>query len=376
MGGERESICTRTYSYAYIHDIRSARHATQRRCGHGESADDEDTAPIFIQFLDCVWQMLQQYPTSFGFTSRLLEILGDEAYVGRDLNLACNCEKTRGLLGVRAALGITDFPRALVSVWSFIAPHVEHVRNPNFAPDGPKHAVLRPRTHLDDLELWSSYYLRWLPTLHPHGAAPARTPSRALRARRWLPNRVPEACASTTLLSPPPCFGAGGGTVRQLRPVGQDRAGDNADGHRGDIASMAYASPSRPARQQRWGDGGGGVIHEAAQNLVDRFMGMGWAGGAGKGGPATTFARSPRRGQEEPPGHNGGVSGRTVWAKNRGSTGNAFEGTLPHVSDRAAMVSAVSCIASCTCTHVRTLARRLSVCLSVCLCLSRSLALS
>jgi len=34
-------------------------HKFADRCGHSNS-DDEETSPIFIQFLDCVWQLLVQ----------------------------------------------------------------------------------------------------------------------------------------------------------------------------------------------------------------------------------------------------------------------------------------------------------------------------
>jgi myotubularin-related protein 6/7/8 len=53
--------------------------------------------PIFTQFLDCVWQLLQQFPSQFGFSSRLLEFLADEAYVGRHIEMACNSQKQRSV---------------------------------------------------------------------------------------------------------------------------------------------------------------------------------------------------------------------------------------------------------------------------------------
>lgn len=39
-------------------------HPFQLRLSHGEKADSQD-APIFLQFLDCVWQLVHVYPTYF-----------------------------------------------------------------------------------------------------------------------------------------------------------------------------------------------------------------------------------------------------------------------------------------------------------------------
>lgn len=46
-------------------------HPFQLRLSHGEKADTQES-PIFIQFLDCVWQLLRVYPSHFEYVSEWL----------------------------------------------------------------------------------------------------------------------------------------------------------------------------------------------------------------------------------------------------------------------------------------------------------------
>ena len=49
-----------------------AGHRFQTRIGHGdENAGDSDRSPIFLQFLDCTWQLLNQYPLDFEFNEEV-----------------------------------------------------------------------------------------------------------------------------------------------------------------------------------------------------------------------------------------------------------------------------------------------------------------
>ena len=57
-------------------------HQWAKRCGHGlkDSIDGTERSPIFFQFLDAVWQIMQQFPFSFEFNAEYLSSIADHIY--------------------------------------------------------------------------------------------------------------------------------------------------------------------------------------------------------------------------------------------------------------------------------------------------------
>uniref|UniRef100_H2ZS65 Myotubularin related protein 12 n=1 Tax=Latimeria chalumnae TaxID=7897 RepID=H2ZS65_LATCH len=55
-------------------------HCFLDRCNHLRQTEKEEV-PIFLLFLDCVWQLLQQYPPAFEFTETYLTVLSDSLYI-------------------------------------------------------------------------------------------------------------------------------------------------------------------------------------------------------------------------------------------------------------------------------------------------------
>ncbi|XP_075431979.1 myotubularin-related protein 10 isoform X3 [Ascaphus truei] len=49
------------------------------RCNHLKKSDKE--SPLFVLFLDCVWQLLEQYPAAFQFTETYLTVLHDSTRI-------------------------------------------------------------------------------------------------------------------------------------------------------------------------------------------------------------------------------------------------------------------------------------------------------
>ena len=54
--------------------------------------------------------MYKQHPSAFAFSSRMLEHLADEVYVGRHVAMSCNSEKEREMLIARASLNLGTLP--------------------------------------------------------------------------------------------------------------------------------------------------------------------------------------------------------------------------------------------------------------------------
>ena len=49
------------------------------RCGFLQS-DGKDTSPVFLQFLEGVWQLQEQFPFAFQFNERFLLAIHDHLY--------------------------------------------------------------------------------------------------------------------------------------------------------------------------------------------------------------------------------------------------------------------------------------------------------
>lgn len=54
-------------------------HKFSHRCGH-LNTEPRDISPVFGQFIECVWQIMNQFPTAFEFNEEFLLVLHDHAY--------------------------------------------------------------------------------------------------------------------------------------------------------------------------------------------------------------------------------------------------------------------------------------------------------
>jgi hypothetical protein len=73
-------------------------HPFQLRSAHSQdksSRQDDQVSPIFLQFLDCVWQIYRQQPHYFEFNSRFILTLADHVYSGRFGNFLFNSDFDR-----------------------------------------------------------------------------------------------------------------------------------------------------------------------------------------------------------------------------------------------------------------------------------------
>ena len=98
-------------------DFMAFGHPFHTRCGHGEGkgerggvgagqagggGDEGQLSPIFIQFLDCCYQLVNQYPEYFEFNAEYLLVLSEHVYSCRFGTLLCDTERERELVaGIR-----------------------------------------------------------------------------------------------------------------------------------------------------------------------------------------------------------------------------------------------------------------------------------
>ncbi|CAB3379605.1 Hypothetical predicted protein [Cloeon dipterum] len=133
---------------------------------------DVDQSPMFLLFLDCVWQILNQFPGKFEFTETYLTTLWDSCHVGIFDTFLFNSERDR-------AYSVTDAhnPLHLRSVWDWEEQYgpedIALFRNPLYALEAPvqikKLQILPVSCGLSALEVWQQCYCRWVPMLEVRG---------------------------------------------------------------------------------------------------------------------------------------------------------------------------------------------------------------
>ncbi|GLE11752.1 hypothetical protein PINS_up024391 [Pythium insidiosum] len=125
-------------------------HKFYDRVGPGRIEHDEQS-PIFLQFLDCVWQLLRQYPTYFEFNAQFLHVIADALFSAQFGTFLGNCDRERTTWGLE-----TRTP----SLWSFLLSHQDQFSNPFFRTNCEN--VLLPSTSslLRNVVLWTEYYGR------------------------------------------------------------------------------------------------------------------------------------------------------------------------------------------------------------------------
>lgn len=135
-----------------------AGHPFATRCKHSAFApssignsDKREYSPVFLLFLNCVWQIIQQFPLSFEFNEDFLILLLDHAYGSEFGTFIGNCPKER----VDYA-----FAARTTSIWSYInRPDIlQKYLNPVYEPNDE---ALWPSVAPQSIELWEGVFLRW-----------------------------------------------------------------------------------------------------------------------------------------------------------------------------------------------------------------------
>jgi len=114
---------------------------------------DAERSPVFLQFLDAVYQILQQFPCYFEFTEDLLLTIMENAYSGRFGTFLFNYDSERE----EAKLS-----EIAPSLWAYIHTNKSKYLNPFYVSNGDVPTVLYPSCAIQHLKFWSSYFLQHL----------------------------------------------------------------------------------------------------------------------------------------------------------------------------------------------------------------------
>lgn len=126
-------------------------------CGLDPSVLPDERSPVFLQFLDCLSQLLLQFPDQFEYNEDLLVFIANHSTSGLFGNFLGNSEKERML-----ELSVHIFTR---SIWDYILYKKEQffVNRAYQRHDGP----IWPSIAMHRFKLWERYWNRCTITAHP-----------------------------------------------------------------------------------------------------------------------------------------------------------------------------------------------------------------
>ncbi|CAG2253626.1 MTMR6_7_8 [Mytilus edulis] len=134
-------------------------HKFTDRCGLLGTVDSKEVSPVFTQFIESVWQLMQQFPCAFQFNDRFLITIHDHVYSCQFGTFVGNCEKDR--LDLRLS-------ERTYSLWGYITKHMTEFLNP-FYKKSYEHQepVIMPNTSPQCVKFWAGMYNRYENGIHP-----------------------------------------------------------------------------------------------------------------------------------------------------------------------------------------------------------------
>uniref|UniRef100_A0A8C5NGN0 Myotubularin phosphatase domain-containing protein n=1 Tax=Gouania willdenowi TaxID=441366 RepID=A0A8C5NGN0_GOUWI len=133
-------------------------HKFSHRCNH-LVGDPKEVSPVFDQFLECLWQLMQQFPCGFEFNERFLITIHSHVYSCQFGNFIGNNQREKIQLGVREKTH---------SLWSDLWTNRADYTNPLYRPDHCQtQGLLRPSTAPHCFKFWSGLFNRFDHGVHP-----------------------------------------------------------------------------------------------------------------------------------------------------------------------------------------------------------------
>jgi len=123
-------------------------HKFRDRCGNCTHIDEQEYSPIFVLWIDCVWQVMNQFPAAFEFNDLFLVSLLDEVTSGYSSTFLFNSFKAREK---------HKATQVSVSVWSILFQKRNLFSNGSFQPS---RCTIVPKVSPKYIRFWDRYYLR------------------------------------------------------------------------------------------------------------------------------------------------------------------------------------------------------------------------
>ncbi|CAH2300283.1 myotubularin-related 7 isoform X1 [Pelobates cultripes] len=133
-------------------------HKFNHRYGHLDG-DSKEVSPVIDQFIECVWQLMEQFPCAFEFNERFLVHIHHHVYSCQYGNFLCNCQKERREIRIQ---------ERTYSLWSYLWKQRSDYMNPLYRQDHSQtQGVLRPDTSPCNFKFWKGLFNRFEKGMHP-----------------------------------------------------------------------------------------------------------------------------------------------------------------------------------------------------------------
>ncbi|XP_041435427.1 myotubularin-related protein 7-like [Xenopus laevis] len=121
--------------------------------------DPKEVSPVIDQFIECVWQLMEQFPCAFEFNERFLAHIHHHIYSCQYGNFLCNCQKERREMRVH---------ERTYSLWLYLWKQRLDYMNPLYRSDHSQtQGTLRPNTSPSNFKFWRGLYNRFEKGMHP-----------------------------------------------------------------------------------------------------------------------------------------------------------------------------------------------------------------
>ncbi|XP_078513233.1 phosphatidylinositol-3,5-bisphosphate 3-phosphatase MTMR6 isoform X2 [Lissotriton helveticus] len=121
--------------------------------------DPKEMSPVFLQFLECIWHLTEQFPQAFEFNESFLLQIHEHVHSCQFGNFLGNCQKEREDLKLK---------EKSFSLWPFLISNQEKYLNPLYNSNYSQSlTVLEPITVPFNFKFWRNMFHQFDSSMHP-----------------------------------------------------------------------------------------------------------------------------------------------------------------------------------------------------------------